>query len=146
MHVHCAIILIVCFWLICSSVWTKLINTFSQAWIYGYLNSTIIFVMVTAAINANLGQGKHWSTPKSKKKLRANRGKTMVPGSILSCMNQTIECICVLLLWLWKDLRSWLVQCPSLWGDVCCGQVNWSEVLMVPQSSHFQCNSDVLPV
>ena len=90
---------------------------------YGYLNSTIMFVMVTASINVNDWLWKHRSTPKSKN-LRANRGKPKVPGSILFCMNQTIEYTCVLLLWLWRDPYSWLVQCPSPGGDVCYGQVN----------------------
>ena len=59
--------------LIRSSVLTKLINPFSQVQIIGYLNSTRMLVMVTAAINANVRDGEHSNTPKSKN-FEANRG------------------------------------------------------------------------
>ena len=59
--------------LIGSNVQTKLINPFSQVQIIGYLNSTRILVMVTAAINANVREGENSNTPKSKN-LEANRG------------------------------------------------------------------------
>ena len=52
---------------------TKLTNTFSQKSNYGYLNSTKIFVMVTATINANVKLEIHLDILK-RKNLKANRG------------------------------------------------------------------------
>ena len=75
---------------------TKLTNTFSQAQIYGYLNSIIIIIMVTAAINANDRLEVQTNRLKRKKKLEANRGSTKVPGLTLFCKNQITEYICVL--------------------------------------------------
>ena len=59
--------------LIRSNVQTKLINPSSQVQIIGYLNSTRMLVMVTAAINANVREGEHSDIPKIKN-LEANRG------------------------------------------------------------------------
>ena len=64
---------------------------------YGYLNSTIIFVMVIASLMQMSGL-EHLDANQKVKIVSANRGNTKVPGSILFCKNQTIDCTYVLLL------------------------------------------------
>ena len=61
------------------------------------LNSTIIFVMVIASLMQMSGL-EHLDANQKVKIVSANRGNTKVPGSILFCKNQTIDCTYVLLL------------------------------------------------